>query len=62
LAQIGAFEKLVDEQFLNPPADQKGSIDSVWSRLLGKAKSEIVKQKVIEKLKANGLLDEESEN
>jgi hypothetical protein len=59
-SQFGAFEKLADEEFLSPPADQRSSVDSVWSQLLAKSKSEIVKQKLIADLKAKGLWYETS--
>ncbi len=62
LAQVSAFEKLADEQFLNPPADQKGSIDSVWHRLRREAKFEMIRQKVIAKLNAMDPSDEDSED
>jgi len=51
-AQVNAFEELADEPFLEPPGNQESSIDSVWSRLVNKARSELVKQKVLAELKA----------
>jgi hypothetical protein len=39
-AQIDAFEKFADtNNLLNPPSDQKGSIDSHWRRLCNESKS-----------------------
>ena len=40
-AQVNAFEKLADEQFLKPPQNQKSSIDSVWSRLRSDEESKL---------------------
>jgi hypothetical protein len=57
-SQIDAFERLADEQFLHPPDNQRSSIDSVWSRLRHKAKSDALFQKLEGKLKASGLLNE----
>lgn len=51
-AQTNVFEQLADEQFLNPPDDQTGSIDSVWSRMRHKAKLDLAFQKIAETLKA----------
>ncbi|HWF59563.1 MAG TPA: hypothetical protein VN666_04555 [Nitrospira sp.] len=45
LAQIDAFEKLADEQFLKPPSNQKSSLDWVWPRLVQDAKSEVLRRK-----------------
>ncbi len=59
-AQVGAFEKLMDEDFLNPPSNQKSSADSVWSRLLTKEDSALLDQKVIEKLKKGEPASEEA--
>jgi hypothetical protein len=59
--QIDAFESLADEEFLNPPGDRKNSIDSVWSRVREKASSELLKKKVLEELRAKGLLGKEPE-
>jgi hypothetical protein len=58
MSQIDAFEQLADEQFLNPPDKQRSSIDSVWSRLRHKAKSDAVFHKLEEKLNASGVLNE----
>jgi len=49
-AQVGALEKLMDEDFLKPPPNQKSSVDSVWSRLLNRESSALLDQKIIEKL------------
>jgi hypothetical protein len=59
-AQINAFERLADELFLERPANQKSSKDSIWSRLLEKAKSDLVKAKILEVLKAKGVCDRPS--
>lgn len=45
LAQIDAFEKLADEQFLKPPSNQENSLDWVWPRLVQDAKSEVLGRK-----------------
>jgi hypothetical protein len=59
---VNAFEKLADEPFLKPPENQESCIDSVWSRLVKKARSELENQKIFEELKAKGFWNEESDN
>ena len=59
-AQVWAFEKLMDEEFLNPPPNQKSSADSVWSRLLQKERSALLEQKIIEKLSKEDPAGEEA--
>jgi hypothetical protein len=49
-ARINAFEKLADDDFLNPPPDASGSLDSVYARLMASAKAEAVKRRAVEKL------------
>lgn len=57
LAELEAFEKLADERFLEPPAGQKGSLDSVWSRLRGEAGRVVDVRKAVEELKRGGLFN-----
>lgn len=47
LAQIDAFEKLTDKQFLKPPSNQKNSLDWVWPGLVQDAKSEVLGRKAL---------------
>jgi len=45
IAQINSFEQLADEDFIKPPADQRNSMDSVWSRLLEEARMSAIMEK-----------------
>ena len=54
IAQINCFERLADEQFLEDPADQRNSMDSVWSRLLSEERMNVVTQRAIESLELKG--------
>lgn len=50
-AQNEAFERLADTaDFLKPPADQRNSLDSHWSRLCSEWKSKLVVQRAIKEL------------
>jgi hypothetical protein len=51
-AQTNAFERLADDQFLNPPGEQTSSIDSVWSRMRHKTKLDLAFQKIAATVKA----------
>ena len=52
LAQIDSFERLADTaDFLRPPADRKGSMDSHWARILRESKWTGVSKQMVETLK-----------
>lgn len=51
-AQMDAFEKIADEDFLNPPPDQESSIDSWVGRLTREAKLNLVTRKIVQKLES----------
>ena len=51
-AQMDAFEKIADEDFLNPPPDQESSIDSWVGRLTREAKRNLVTRKIVQKLES----------
>lgn len=49
-AQIDTFEKFADtNDFLNPPTDQKNSLDSHWKRLTDSRKAKLVWQEAFER-------------
>jgi hypothetical protein len=49
LVQIEAFEKLADtEDFLRPPIDQRGSLDSHWSRVRMECRHSLIIQRDVE--------------
>jgi hypothetical protein len=50
IAQIDAFERLADAEFLRRPDDARGSTDSVWRRLRAAARMEIAKQRALASL------------
>ncbi|MGH8479835.1 MAG: hypothetical protein ACREXK_09715 [Gammaproteobacteria bacterium] len=59
-AQIEAFEKVANTaDFLNPPPDQKNSLDSHWSRLVIDAGLRLAVQRAVEECEAKGLLPRE---
>jgi len=50
-AQIDCFEKFADtDNFLNPPPNQQGSLDSHWRRLLDECESTSIREAVIRSL------------
>lgn len=51
-AQMDAFEKIADEDFLNPPPDRESSIDSWVGRLTRGAKRNLVTRKIVQKLES----------
>lgn len=51
-AQMDAFEKIADEDFLNPLPDQESSIDSWVGRLTREAKRNLVTRKIVQKLES----------
>jgi hypothetical protein len=60
-AQIDAFEKIADEDFLNPPTDQKSSMDSWYSQFIRKARYNLTTRRAIQNLELKGL-ESEDEN
>lgn len=52
-ATVDAFEKLADEDLLTRPPDAGGSLDSVLSRLMASARTEVVKRRAVETLKSS---------
>lgn len=60
-SQINAFERLADEQFLNPPEDQKSSIDSTWWRLQKEERSALLWRELAAKLEASCSENDECE-
>jgi len=61
-AQINAFERLMDEPFLESPPDERGSGDSYWSRLLSEARWDAAHDKAIKDLEAKGWFQTESDH
>lgn len=61
-AQINAFERLMDEPFLESPPDEQGSGDSYWSRLLSEARWDAAHDKAIKDLEAKGWFQTESDH
>ena len=51
-AQMDAFEKIADEDFLNPPPEQESSIDSWVGRLTRGEKRNLVTRKIVQKLES----------
>jgi hypothetical protein len=60
-SQINVFERLADEQFLNPPEDQKSSIDSTWWRLQKEEQSALLWRELAAKLEASCSENDERE-
>jgi hypothetical protein len=52
-ATIDAFERISDEDFLNPPPDQEGSIDSWVSRITRETRWDMAKKELIGELKTH---------
>lgn len=59
LAQIDAFEGCADQQFLDLPADQSNSLDSVWSRCVNDAKFEASMKRILDDPEIKGLWEQQ---
>ena len=55
VAEINAFECLMDDPFLESPSDSRGSGDSYWSRHISEKRMNFATDQAIQHLKAMGV-------
>jgi hypothetical protein len=60
LAQINAFECLMDDPFLESPPDSRGSGDSYWARHVSEARMNVAHGQAMKHLEAKGFFDEQA--
>lgn len=58
MAQINAFECLMDDPFLESPPDSRGSGDSYWARHISEARMNLVHDQAMKHLEAKGYFDD----